>query len=320
MALQEFHLFPRVPRELRSMIYMLATPPRVVHIQERTEDYDNFIASWNARRRLIEIDPALMHFARNWNGHMPSLASNSGMSASAKLLSYIHRGPAVAWHFVRKGYIYSNAPIPPLLHTCRESRTELKQAGYELTFRTRSAEPRTWFNYTRDHLYLEEDNPLWVGGQTDAWNMLTNNSNWDYGQLNPDDMKKVRKLVLATSIFSSKLWLMGSTKWRAQKENEMTAMVGMFGGLEEVLFFEPKRGCEDIKGENLSRWTVKSSPYNAPYVHSGLSSMAHGETYRLCSPADFGLEGKLGWIRHEEECHDSWDGLVCTIPECGSDL
>ncbi|KAF5670485.1 hypothetical protein FHETE_4392 [Fusarium heterosporum] len=301
MALQEFHLFSQLPREIRSMIYMLATPPRVVHIQERTENYNSFVRSWNERQRLVGIDPALMHFARNWASHMPSLESNSSMSLSDQLLSYVYRGPATAWHLIREGYIYSNAPIPSLLHTCRESRAELKHAGYALTFRTRSAGPRTWFNYTRDHLYLEEYDPLWTGGQMTAWNMLTNDSNWDYGQLNPDDMQKVRKLVLATTAISRKCWLMGNMKWRARQMNSMTAMVEIFGGVEEVLFFEPECGNQDIKGEDLSGWAVESSPSDGSYVYSGLSSYMHGGAQRPCIPGDFGLKGRLGWIRRKEE-------------------
>ncbi|KAM0351872.1 hypothetical protein ACHAPU_002385 [Fusarium lateritium] len=291
MALQKFHLFTQLPREIRTMIYILATPPRVVHIQERTEDRDDFIASWKTRRGDVKLDPALIRFAPNWTKRAAHNNFKPGMSASDMLFSYIHRRPETAWHLVRKGYFYSNAPIPPFLHTCRESRAELKTAGYEITFRTRSTGPRTWFNHARDSLYLQEYNPLWVAGEVDIYNILTSNCNWDYGQLDPCDMQKVRKLALATARYYSDTWLIGQTMRRRSQERMMRMMVGMFGGLEEVLFFDWKRGHEDIKGEDLSDWVVDNSLHHPTYVY--------GEGERPWVPEDFGLNGKLGWIRHK---------------------
>jgi len=54
-------------------------------------------------------------------------------------------------------YLFSTSPIPPLLHTCQESRTALKNAGYALAFILRNAkntERQIWFNFKLDILYL----------------------------------------------------------------------------------------------------------------------------------------------------------------------
>ena len=51
-------------------------------------------------------------------------------------------------------YFTSGTQIPPLLHTCRESRKYLKGQGYELTFQTPECEQRTWFNYNKDILIV----------------------------------------------------------------------------------------------------------------------------------------------------------------------
>ncbi|KAF5583394.1 hypothetical protein FPANT_8174 [Fusarium pseudoanthophilum] len=51
-----------------------------------------------------------------------------------------------------KQYFYSNAPVPALLHTCSEARDFLRRKGYQLTFKSKTQGPRTWFNYDRDVL------------------------------------------------------------------------------------------------------------------------------------------------------------------------
>jgi hypothetical protein len=69
MALATFHPFPRLPAELRREIYLLATPPRIVHIrvkslfelidQELNDDLSPFeaFASRLAWRDLLPMDP-----------------------------------------------------------------------------------------------------------------------------------------------------------------------------------------------------------------------------------------------------------------------
>lgn len=89
--------------------------------------------------------------------------------------------------------LYSAAPIPPLLHTCAESRQLLIQHGYELAFRTRSTGPRTWFCFRDDTLYLprlahEWNDPDWrINEDSD------NPGSWD---LHLDDLVRVRRLAL----------------------------------------------------------------------------------------------------------------------------
>lgn len=54
--------------------------------------------------------------------------------------------------------VHSTSPIPPPLHTCRESRQALIKSGYELAFKLKIkrslSQPRVWFNFDCDTLYL----------------------------------------------------------------------------------------------------------------------------------------------------------------------
>ncbi|RSL78265.1 hypothetical protein CEP51_008369 [Fusarium floridanum] len=102
--------------------------------------------------------------------------------------------------------MYSNAPIPALLHTCTESRLALVNMGYQLAFQTRSSGPRTWFNFNRDILLIgpepQEDDSSYdestIDGSPPAelfW-ILSGDSLWDLGQFDPSDMRQVRKLAI----------------------------------------------------------------------------------------------------------------------------
>ncbi|KAI0143885.1 hypothetical protein F4776DRAFT_675486 [Hypoxylon sp. NC0597] len=91
-----FHFFPRLPFELRREIYILATPPRIVHVRESwdIEDHDDFMEFLSdtgsdyeesklayAYDRFMEryqneivkakLHPDLAYFARNWRHRIP---------------------------------------------------------------------------------------------------------------------------------------------------------------------------------------------------------------------------------------------------------
>jgi hypothetical protein len=60
-------------------------------------------------------------------------------------------------------YLYSSSPIPPLLHTCSESRSALQKDGYKLAFGMMKSSPdyaeasdaRIWFHFEKDALYRD---------------------------------------------------------------------------------------------------------------------------------------------------------------------
>ncbi|RBR23214.1 uncharacterized protein FIESC28_03956 [Fusarium coffeatum] len=112
--------FAILPPELRYKIYLFATPPRYVYLRghgDPAEDLDE------------------------------SLPVPSNVSASPSTL-----GPYSTPD--ERVYFTSATQIPPLLHTCRESRDYLMGQGYELTFAARKCKQRTWFNYKKDILIV----------------------------------------------------------------------------------------------------------------------------------------------------------------------
>lgn len=251
MTLTTFNLFSSLPPELRREIYMLATPPRIVHVQECTEeDYEDFEEEFRTTPVQLKLDPALAYFAFNWRQHIPSRSRQSTLesfgfsgdkpphrpwdpstSTPEIPLNWLSEHPKIAWQLTRGGFLYSNAPIPALLHTCSESRAELMNRGYQLAFRTRSSGPRTWFNFDRDILFLEFDRDYF-----EDYRSLLSGSPWDVGQFDPGDMQRVRKLMLERS----------ANCLRPHKprigddghDHEVSAVLRLFGGLQELLLVE----------------------------------------------------------------------------------
>lgn len=242
---REFHPFPLLPIELRCEIYLLATPPRIVHLKEGfefgddhdSEEYEEFIREpkhdrerwkltyvydkWEEALKggallQAQLHPDITYFAHNWRIRIgvparpcsQTLLEHWGFTSprggplqpwppSAETpeipMRWLEDHPLIAFELLRKSYLYSEAPIPPLLHTCSESRQVLMDFGYQLAFRTRTFEPRTWFNFGRDRLYM-----FWLPDRdvTDRDVPLLSGCRWDFGQYRSEDLQRVQYLVL----------------------------------------------------------------------------------------------------------------------------
>ncbi|KAK2692567.1 hypothetical protein QWA68_007451 [Fusarium oxysporum] len=213
MALTEFHYFLLLPLELRQEIYHLATPRRFVHVQRFDEqDYDEFADHIRTKPNAIRLDESLTHFSFNWRSQIPPRTTQRtleryGFSSTkpayqpwnvSKLapqisLDWLSENPGYAWQLCRKVHMYSTAPIPALLHTCRESRDDLIKRGYQLTFRTRSHGPRTWFNFDEDVLFISH------GDDWGTKHRVLSGCAWDIGQFHPIDMQRVKRVALDES-------------------------------------------------------------------------------------------------------------------------
>ncbi|KAI0383214.1 hypothetical protein F5Y04DRAFT_278919 [Hypomontagnella monticulosa] len=159
-----FHFFPFLPFELRREIYILATPPRVVHVRESWDfvgedafwdcydnsdhDYEDFKLEYayhsfedryKANPLRVKIHPDIAYFARNWRDRIPrelrrplqtcpeSFGSTSNAASSGPWipteetpeipLCWLEEDLCAAFELVRESHLYSQAPIPPLLHT-----------------------------------------------------------------------------------------------------------------------------------------------------------------------------------------------------------
>ncbi|KAL4788009.1 hypothetical protein BJX76DRAFT_353564 [Aspergillus varians] len=211
MALKTFHLFCNLPFDLRREIYMMATPPRVVHIQEDAQDEEEFKEQFQ-RRIKIRLNSDLAYFAPNWRGGLPGpikqrtleefgVTSSRGgpdqpwePSASTPEipLRWLQDQPRIASQIMRENSLYSVAPIPPLLHSWCEARLVLMRWGYTLAFETRTKGPRTWFHFDRDVLFIERSS-------TDEYDVLTESRYTILGQFHSKDLKRVRTLALGAS-------------------------------------------------------------------------------------------------------------------------
>ncbi|XDG05490.1 hypothetical protein ABKA04_005105 [Annulohypoxylon sp. FPYF3050] len=202
----KFHLFNLLPPELRREIYILATPPRVVNVQEVGacseawyERLEKFAETCRTTLIQFRLHPDLAYFAHNWR---PSIASKLRSHNQLPLEAYgftstkgryqpwiptddtpeipstwLASHPDTAWAMTRDASLYSPAPIPPFLHVCSESREMLKKYGYQLAFGTRTDEPHTWFHFERDILSIR-----FVSSELP--NVLVNEG-WDIGLFRP---------------------------------------------------------------------------------------------------------------------------------------
>ncbi|RMJ13638.1 hypothetical protein CDV36_006739 [Fusarium kuroshium] len=176
------HPFFPLHDDIRDNIYLLATPPRIVRVEESpqvsTPEVFAFLYQLQYTGKRPFIHPSLAYFAPYWRPYVlgllgwdvqieephepisqsPAQPDPWKPSLSCPRLDPVwlaHR-PELAWNLCRSSSLYSKAPIPPLLHTCRDSRNRLKRLGYELAFSTRTSKPQTWFNFGRDTLFLRD--------------------------------------------------------------------------------------------------------------------------------------------------------------------
>lgn len=272
MALVTFHLFPLLPLEIRREIYMLATPPRIVQVEEYfEEEWEDFKEEFLTAPARLTLDPSLAHFAFNWRQHVsgqirqprqrtleafgfsgaepPQRPWEPSISTPEIPLNWLGQYPEVAWDLIRRCHLYSKAPIPPLLATCSESRAELISRGYQLAFRTRSSEPRTWFNFNRDILFLNFDSEYYGDYVT-----VLNASPWDVGQFHPTDMQRVRRIALQNSATYLRPNMPQNDQDRA--ERELSSILRLFGRLDELLLVQ-------WTWEDIREWT-EFSPCGCP--------------------------------------------------------
>ena len=217
MAPERFPNFFSLPFEVRVQIYWLATPSRIVPVQENPEDRFEFEKKLFSKVLGRKLDPSCTQFSFK-RRRTAQADSNATKDSQLTLESFTfstsepsHKDwepspqtpkmpanwltsrPDLAYELMRQGHFFSRAPVPALLHTCSESRRELMRGGYQLAFRTRSSGPRTWFNFERDILHLAHENPR------DPYNWLRGGAPWDVGHFDPAELRKVRRLVLSRS-------------------------------------------------------------------------------------------------------------------------
>lgn len=232
MASNTFHYFRLLPFDVRREIYLLATPPRLVHVQEHAQPKEEFLQHFKQSLNIPNLNPDIAYFAPNWRGFIDpgpftqrtlesfGITSSRGgphqpwepsPSTPEIPLHWLHDQPEVASQIMRENSLYSTAPIPPLLHAWKEPRNVLINSGYTLAFETRRSGPRTWFHFERDILFVKKSEQGVIGEKSkgseseasdssndaEYYDYLLTNCLWSIlGQFHSRDLKRVRKLAL----------------------------------------------------------------------------------------------------------------------------
>ncbi|CZR65018.1 uncharacterized protein PAC_14918 [Phialocephala subalpina] len=192
---------------------------------------------------LYKIDPGLQHFNQAWKypnkpeGKLQTQLEKYGFtSTQAKPELPLHlltdcRNMYEVYEATRRGHIWSSCPIPALLHTCRESRSTMKRAGYELTFGHRTSKPRVWFNFRHDTLYLSVPQSWELDEHLSSRSL--DQGLWNIGQLSPAVLVRVERLALG-NVYDF-------------REDCQSHAIRLFGNLKEVLLVRHHRSTKPMK-------------------------------------------------------------------------
>ncbi|KAI8627899.1 hypothetical protein F5Y19DRAFT_158344 [Xylariaceae sp. FL1651] len=281
MVLNSFHQFSLLPPEIRRFIYLLASPPRFVHVREDHEDREAFEQRYITTPVQLELHPSIAYFACHWRHripwqrspyrriyryhqttldaygfsgqrvkHQPWKSTEATPGIPHHFLSENH---SVAWELLRSGSLYSTAPIPVMLHVCNESRQVLIDYGYELAFRTRTHGPQTWFNFNKDVLYVSRFITDWDDQKLHS--LLSGNTSWDIGQFDPVDLNRVRRLALGSSGYVAAPDSREST-------HEISNILQLFTGVEELFLEECGQSEFEYRFEDQFRRNPNMNMYH----------------------------------------------------------
>ncbi|KAM7186423.1 hypothetical protein V8F33_011816 [Rhypophila sp. PSN 637] len=245
--LMEFHLFPQLPAELRLEIYKRAIEPRIkLAIPPKFDPSLAYFAyNWGYFmddaellpqpefqdiRRLITADQywqlPLERYGFTSSRPNPQGPWNDGDRSTPTLDPlWLLKQPYVAWWFWHESELYSKAPIPVLLHVCRESRYELMKLGYRKAFGNRTHEPMTWFHFDKAVLNLERHHEANLELHEEP--RLLCQTHYNVGAIHSDDLLRVRRLALEDPDKSDR------------DLRDLADLLNLFGwGVEELFYVE----------------------------------------------------------------------------------
>lgn len=225
-AMSSFQLFSLLPAEIRCRIYNFATPPRVVHLHQQVESFEDFekrLPHITVAERNLGPDVVYSSFYHHLLGASAILRrQRRSFFKQTKLEAYgftsnkraqfswefesivpfdvLMQTPTLAFPLYQRATISCHAAIPPLLHTCSESRSYLIRYGYQLAFPSTAQGPQTWFHFEQDTLLLDDDFERLEEKE------ITRIS-YTLHHFRPQDISRVQRLALAVSTHSSPICL-----------------------------------------------------------------------------------------------------------------
>jgi hypothetical protein len=322
-----FHRFVNLPYDIRHYIYTLATLPRVVRPEEGPlnpsekklwyGDYNSYYdyAYHQFCKELLNgslnmnfnLHPDIAHFAHNWWPLLKDWPSTQqsldayGFTSSRPIhepwepsedtpripTEWLIESRELAFALTHTSCLYSNAEIPAFLHVCVESRQALMKWGYRLFFSTRTAGPRTWFNPSRDRLYipyiakpcplLPEDEqvlnelPMMPYPSFEP-SVLFSGCYWEIGAYSVQDMKAVKKVIFEAEVGVLNVDILARC---------LAGVLPLFSNVEELFL-------EDWPLSDFEYW-FKNCP-GAPILPSHTATSIH------CIPVeDIDVVGSVFW-------------------------
>lgn len=117
------------------------------------------------------------------------------------------QAPSLAFILFRRATVSCQAAIPPLLHTCSESRSFLIRHGYQLAFPSTAQGPRTWFHFEQDTLLLDGDfNCTYIDPYKVREMEIARISN-TFHHFRPKDISRVQRLAMTRSTYFNRIFL-----------------------------------------------------------------------------------------------------------------
>jgi hypothetical protein len=247
MASQTFHLFPMLPPEIRGLIWQFTLPsPRLILLREHREstlDFLNRCKTVNQQQPQREPHPDLQYFGVDPKNHyvqgyligqqlsefdiQPYEIAASAENFVPLYLQLPGSNFNAEYYALRRGYWYTASSPPTISKVCKESRRALEVSGFSLAYGTRTNDPRTWFNFKSDIIFLMHGLTLRDKLGVTA---CIDNTPWNIGQMRPGDMTRVRRLALdVRQPFS-----LTPTSNMTHSMTDISTAVRLFGGLEEL--------------------------------------------------------------------------------------
>ncbi|KAM7219463.1 hypothetical protein V8F06_005197 [Rhypophila decipiens] len=260
--LTEFHFFPQLPAELRLHIYRLVIEPRIVHLKEhKRETFAEFKKRLEAQSVPTKLDFSLAYLSTTGAISTPTEYEQTTLEEYGFTSSrpdpqdltwkgypqlpaldrlWLLEQPYLAWWFWHESELYSKAPIPVLLHVCRESRYELMKLGYRKAFGNRTHEPMTWFHFDKDVLYLERHDCDEL--ELHEKPRLLCQTYYNVGAIHPDDLFRVRRLALDDPGQSD------------ENLRDLADLLNLFGWRVEELFYVDFLLDEAVLNDDTGYW------------------------------------------------------------------
>jgi hypothetical protein len=248
---QTFPLFPKLPKEIRLMIWKLTLPgPRTVHLQQRK--LKTTIGEWEDQSGLSWPVFPEEHENRGENGEPNSAQRWFHRRVMRKAIQralgmpYPHKKSSIYREASLLG-LHSQSPPLETPAVCREA---YKFAGYIKMFSTLGSVAETWFNPQIDTLYIHVDNFGVYDFLTCGYDIFD-----PFPVTDGENLGSVKKLALYWDVIVEPMMSRDPEIW-SSIPSHVIALLELFSGLEEltIVLKHHEEDSEKGQGQEISFW------------------------------------------------------------------